>query len=233
LQYEPNEVSLKKIIFDNGCSYEEATRLDYEKNWKEKCNLFDNQTRNILSLFTKFFTKYKTSDSRIVVLHFVKKVTDSRLLCCDGICEFQVQYDYDGFFKLSEYDKKRETLKLLKMGLDSIIEEKKWDRSVFDEAYNKVIEVEYVNEWYWKKAIKSPTKDYNAIVFCEHKVDSFDISIIIKNNKGEEIKKKEVLSLIPHELVFNNYLGELKWISDNAVSLINEFGTKQWSVKVN
>lgn len=232
LEYVPNKILLEKIMSTNQCSYEEAARLEYEKNWKEKTIQFDNQTRGVLALYTRLFSKYKTNDCKIIVFSLVKKITDSRLLNFDGIYELQIQYDYDEFFNLSVYDKKRETLEILKKGLDIIIEQKQWNKSLFDEAYNKVIEVDYSNQWKWKKTIMSPTKEYSSIVFCENKVESFDISIIIYNKKGEELKREKVLSLIPQELVFNIYLGDLKWVSENKVSLINEFGTKQWSVKV-
>lgn len=168
----------------------------------------------------------------MIVIHFLKQITDTRILNCDGIYEIQIQYDYNDFFKLAEDDKKRKILDLLKEGLDKIIEEKQWDKKPFDEAYKKVIEVDYVNEWYCKKALRNPTKEYKAAVFCEHKKDVCDITIIIMNKKGDEIRRKKVLSLLPHELVYESYLGKLKWISDDTVVLMNRFENEQWEVKI-
>lgn len=227
-----DESVVEKIMLENKCTYEEATNIEYEKNAKEWISLFCNQTRHVLSLYRRFFQRYKTEDCKIIVIHCVKQITDTRILNCDGIYEIQIQYDYNEFFKLTENDKKKKTLSLLKMGLDKIIEEKQWDRNPFDEAYNKVVDAGYVNEWYWKKALRSPTKEYTAAVFCEHKIDFFDITIIVINKKKEEIKRTKVLSLTPHELVFDFYLGQLKWVFDDTVALINCLEDEQWEVKI-
>lgn len=231
-EHTPEDAVLEKIMIENQCTYEEACQIEYKKNAWDILALFNKQSRYIVSLYYRFFEKYKTEDCKMIVIHLLKKVVDTRIINCDGIYEIQIQYDYNDFFKLSEYDKKKKILDLLKEGLDKIIKEKQWDRKAFDEAYKKVIEAEYINEWYWKKALRSPTKEYKAAVFCEHKKDVFDITIIITNKKNYEVKRKKVLSLHPEELVFDSYLGKLKWISDDTVVLMNRFENEQWEVKI-
>jgi hypothetical protein len=231
-EHTPEEEVLEKIMIENQCSYEEACQIEYKKNAWDIIALFNKQTRYIVSLYCRFFQKYKTEDCKMIIINLMKQITDTRIINCDGMYEIQIQYDYNDFFKLSENNKKKKILDLLKEGIDKIIKEKQWDRNAFDEAYKKVIEVDYVNEWYYKKALRSPTKEYKAAVFCEHKKDVFDITIIIMNKKGEEIKRKKVLSLPPREVVFDYYLGKLKWISDDTVVLTDCFENEQWEVKI-
>ena len=45
-------------------------------------------------------------------------------------------------------------------------------------------------------------------------------------------KRKKVLSLHPHEFVYEYYLGKLKWISDDTVALIECFEKEKWEVKI-
>lgn len=105
-------------------------------------------------------------------------------------------------------------------------------REAFDIAYDNIIKQGYINNWTWKKPVKSPTKEYVAEVYCEHKLNSFDISIIVKGNNNQEIKRVKLISEYPHELAYEIHLGELKWISSNEVSLVNKLKTNQWSVKL-
>ena len=232
LPYVPNERRIKELMLKHKWESESAIKFDYDNNWKEKSNLFMFQTRTVLALYTRFFSKYKTSECKGIVVECVEKVTESRTLNFTGIYVVQTEFCFDEFIKLSDYEKKKNILEIFKKGIDIVIKEKQFDKSVFDEPYRKVIEANYINEWYWKKALKNPTKEYSAIVFCEHRLDLFNISIVIRNKKNEEVKRVLLISEKPDELIYNIHLGQLKWVSDNTVSLINKFNTKQWSIKV-
>ena len=82
-----------------------------------------------------YFRKYKTSGCKGIVVECVEKVTDSRILDFTGIYVVQIKFCFDEFIKLSDYEKKKNILELFKKGIDIIIEEKQFDKSVFDEAY--------------------------------------------------------------------------------------------------
>ena len=84
----------------------------------------------------------------------------------------------------------------------------------------------------FEKSYKESNKRIQCYIFCEHRLDLFNISIIIKNKKDEEIKREVVISTKPDELIYNIHLGQLKWVSDNTVSLIDIFNTKQVSIKI-
>lgn len=92
----------------------------------------------------------------------------------------------------------------------------------------QIEELDYVNEWTWKKDVKSPNKKYNARVICHHNVDSMDIFLSILQRDGTQVHLEKVISEQPDEFAYA-HLGELTWISDFEVALINKTGTKRHS----
>lgn len=51
-------------------------------------------------------------------------------------------------------------------GIEKLVLDKNWDITPFKETALKIEELGYVNEWVWKKVIKSPKKNYSAKVIC-------------------------------------------------------------------
>ena len=147
LEYIPNEQQIRKLMQTNNWEYYTSTEYDYNKNWKEKSSLFGFQTRCVTSLYEKHFVKFKTDDFWKILINCVSKITNSQILVIGGVCEVQVVFDIDNFFELSNYEKKVITLQTLKQGIDLVIKEKEWDKLIFDNAYNKVIDDKYENNW--------------------------------------------------------------------------------------
>lgn len=232
LEYIPNEQQIHKLMQTNNWEYYTSTEYDYNKNWKEKNSLLGFQTRCVTSLYEKHFIKFKTDDFWKIQINCVSKITNSQILVIGGVCEVQVVFDIDNFFELSNYEKKETTLQTLKQGIDLVIKEKQWDKLIFDNAYNKVIDYKYENNWIWKNTKINPSKKLVAKVYVEHDIKSVDISIMILTRKGDKLKIEKVITERPDELCFSNHLGELKWVTDNEVVLVNKFNTKQWNVKL-
>ena len=76
------------------------------------------------------------------------------------------------------------------------------------------------------------SKKLVAMVYVEHDINSVDISIMILTRKGDKLKIVKVITEQPDEWCYSNHLGELKWVTDNEVVLVNKFNTKKWSVKL-
>jgi hypothetical protein len=71
---------------------------------------------------------------------------------------------------------------------------------------------------------------YNAKVICHHKIENLDIFISIIHSDGTQILLKKVISELPDEFAYTRHLGELQWISDFEVALINKKGDEKVSV---
>lgn len=79
---------------------------------------------------------------------------------------------------------------------------KNWAVEPFSEVSFQIEQMGYSNEWVWKKAIKSPDKNYYAEILCQHNINSMDISILIWQINGVMIQRKKVISELPDEFAY-------------------------------
>lgn len=232
LPYKENEWAIRQIMIDNKCDYDSAIKFHYENYWKQKRNTFRLETRCITALYERFLGKFITNGCWKVLIECVESISNSHHRDLLGVFTIEILFNIDDYFNASDSDKKRIALEALKIGVDKIILELGWERERFDEAYYKIIENNFDNQWIWKRPIKSPDKRYIAEVFCRHGMYSFDISIIIKTHNGEKYKCERIITEKPDEFYFMEYLGRLKWISSNEVELKSKGGEKSWIVKI-
>jgi len=233
LPYLEDESVIADIMKEQNCSYNEATRMDFNATWREKGHVFLKETRCVSALFERFFGKMKTEASWKVLVECVEHIWDNRILNIGGVKSVQIEFDYDYFNQSSDYEKKRQTLELLMRGIRIVAPHEGWDIAQFESAYDGVIAADYNNEYVWKKPVRNADKTLMAEVFCRHGVQSLDAFIVIRDKKKNEIMRKQILSAFPDELVFSNSFGELKWLSDHEVALVNRVGTKQLRFDMN
>lgn len=233
LEYIADDEYINRLMNENGWEYHEATRYDYEKNRKEKRVKLRDEMRCIAALYERLFknNRFKNDQCWKITVQAVDRIYNEDIKTIGGVTEVQVVFDIKNYFSLEDGEKKRLILKALKTGIDLVVKKEGWDNRIFDQAYQDVINADYLNHYIWQTK-SSPSRKYKAEVFCEHEISSFDISIKIKNQKGEEIKSVKVISERPNEWSFVSHLGSLKWISGDEVALINAGKTKQWTVKV-
>ncbi|AZU60389.1 hypothetical protein [Neobacillus mesonae] len=190
------------------------------------------QTRCITNLFEKQFEKYKTSDCKQLNMHCGNYSTLRIQECVDGYCEVIVPFDIKTFLEYPDNNKKEKILELLDTILSYVIKEKDWDPIPFQKASQRVKELNYINEFIWKKPKLNPNKKYNAEVQCKHDLYEFIINIVIKDLKNRIIKKEKLISTKPDELIYERFLGDLEWLNDNEVALYEKHSKRFTSVKL-
>lgn len=233
LPYVADEEKIKSIMNEKKCQYHDATKIDYNLNWKGKRRSFRLETRCVTAMFERLFGKMKTENSWKILVECVENITEERILNLSGVVTVQVEFSgFDEFCLISEIEKKRTTLNLLMKGIEKVASNENWDSELFREISSQIEQTGYSNKWVWKKAVKSPEKNYYAEVVCQHNVKSMDISISIRQKNSVEIQRKIVISELPDEFAYAKHLGELKWISDVEVALINKKGDNMVSVKL-
>ncbi len=228
LPYVADEEKIKLIMKENNYSRNEATKYDYETNWKDKRRTFRLETRCISAMFERLLGKIKTSDCWKILVECVEDIKKEKILNFSGVCTVQIRFDYKSFVTSNDYQKKQKTLFVLMEGIRAIAKENGWDLELFEDVYSRICEVDYINEWVWKKSKKSANRKFIAEVLMQHEVKVMDIYIIIKNKSGTEISREKVISELPDEFAYAKHLGELKWLCSNQVALINKKGNKRW-----
>jgi hypothetical protein len=232
LPYKPDQGRIKMIIQEKDCQYDEAVNLDYQQNWKQRRFAFRYETRCITAMFSRLLGKMKTEDCWNVLVECVPYIIEERILNFSGVYTVQVQFDHQSFFEKSESDKKAVALELLMQGIRKIEKNKGWSIESFEKVYVSIKNLNYKNEWIWRKSLNSPNRKHLAEVHCQHNVQSMDISILIKDRKGAEIKRQQIISELPYEIAYAQHLGQLRWVSDNKVSLINQDANHSWTVEI-
>lgn len=231
LEYVINEDNVALLENENGCGKNEATRNDYELNWKWKRREFSLQTRCITALFSRLLGYINTSDCKKIVVKCVPEIHGKKTVTYpDGFCDVQIKFDYNAYTTLDDFDKKKASLEALMDGIRTVAEEKKWIIEPFESVYDRIKEIRYKNEWVWKKPIKSPDNNAIASVLLQHEISEITISIIISNKSGDELFRKKIMSELPDEWNYARHLGEIKWVSEYEVVLINKKKDEEWLV---
>ncbi|MBM6617227.1 hypothetical protein [Bacillus suaedaesalsae] len=232
LPYIADEERIKGIMEKESCQYHDATKMDYELNWKEKRRSFRLETRCVTAMYERLFGKMKNEDCWKILVECVENITEAGILNLSGVVTVQVKFNYDEFRYKNELEKKIATLNLLMEGIEKVANNKSWAFEQFKDVSLQIEQTKYLNEWAWKKAVKNPNKNYYAEVLCQHNVTSMDISIVIKQKNGVEIQREKVISELPDEFAYARHLGELKWLADFEIALINKKGNEMVTVSL-
>jgi hypothetical protein len=193
---------------------------------------FRNETRCVTALFERVFGKFKTEKYWKVLVECVREVKLEQYKNLLGVCVVQIPFSSEGFFDLNDHEKKDVALELLRNGVEKLINLTQWDKTPFDEAFDSVKRLEIMNVWTWKKPLKSPSKKLIAQVICKHEVTNFSISIVIRNIHGHHIMANNIIYETPNEFSYSSHLGELIWVSDTEIVLINKDKDNRWSVEI-
>lgn len=230
IPYIIDEQRVKSIMEKNNCSQDDAISIDYSINWKDKRRLFSLETRCMSSMFERLFGKMQTKDCWKILIECVNEINQEKIINYSGVYTIQVKFDYNSFEHKTTYEKKQEAVELIMKGCMGVAKSKGWDLEPFETVYCKIVKENYINEWTWKKSIKSKNKKINAELICCHGIKCIDIYIILRDKDGLELARKKVISELPHEFAYASHLGKLKWISNDEVALVNKKGDKSWNI---
>jgi len=222
LPYIENIKSINSLMNAQKCTYEEALKIDYILNWKEKRRNFRLETRCITSMFERLLGKFKNEKCQKIIIECSENNIESSILNFSGIITVQLQMNHEKFLKKKDIEKKEVTLKLLMKGIKKVAINENWNLDPFENISEIVKSNKYSNEWIWKKPIKNLNKSYSAEVLCQHSVKNMDIFIIVKEINGDEIYREKIISELPDEWAYSKHLGELKWMSNSEIGLTNK-----------
>jgi hypothetical protein len=212
------------ILKDKMCiSEQEASVIDYEENWKQLRGDFNMQTRCMIQLISRLAMPVITNRCKKVLIECVGENPKDGYIDLLGVYVVQVTIDINSFMNMNSLDKKKETVQLIKRGIEKLSNHVSFDLYPVIEACNKAINLQYINEWYWKKTAKKGRKI--ARIKIIHDVYEAKIYLeVVEDNKV--IIEKLLYSPPPHEYIFQNYLGPIKWISNDELVMDGFNGLK-------
>lgn len=199
--------------------------LDAPLAAKETRNRFRWETRCVTALFERCF-KNKQRIKKIwkVLVDVVDSVTISESQDYIGVLRIQVAEDVHSFLSMDIEHKKHKTLEILMEGIRKIANEREWKIEEFERAQDEVRKRGFVNEWVWRRPIKNPAGTLSAELLVEHDVYEVRFSVRFLDRQ-KTIKSKRLLSEIPPtDFIFVSYLGDFRWLNDDAVELVSRDG---------
>ena len=197
-------------------------KLDYELNWKEKRRQFQLMTRCMTSMIERIIPRITTKDCWKILIECVENPSRNECVNLLGVYSVQVLFDINMFWEMNSLEKKKYVVNKIREATRIIAQYNFFDVEEIENACNKVVDSNYVNEWYWNKPVKS--KQVSVQVKVLHEVESANIYLVFKDSVKNVYKEKFLVADIPDERVYNKYLGKLEWISVGTARLSAKSG---------
>lgn len=110
----------------------------------------------------------------------------------------------------------------IREGISKLSQYNSFDVEEIQKACNKIVDSNYVNEWFWNKPVKS--KQVSVQIKVLHEVESVSIYMVFKDSIKNVCEEKFLVEDIPDERVYSKYLGKLEWISVRTARLSTKNG---------
>lgn len=143
--YAPSKEIEALLVGKNKEEQNKITVEDYNKNYKQRDFQFRLETRNITSFYEQCLQGYRNDKCCKINIDCVPNVVMEPSVVL-GVYTVQVAFNVDDFFKLDDLGKKRKSLELVKMATSQIIEKEGWDKAIFNKAYRRIIDENFINK---------------------------------------------------------------------------------------
>lgn len=138
-------------------------------------------------------------------------------------------FDFDNYWNSSIINRKRIALDLMQGALLELADFYGWDKNSFNQAYLKVLALNFVNYRPWTKSVSCPNKKFKSQVWCNYDSEKADIFVVIFS-RNKEIHKSLVTSVKPGDVFIRRAAANLLWTSSNEIQLTNYDGSESWNV---
>ncbi|MGH0633364.1 hypothetical protein [Bacillus pacificus] len=156
---------------------QETTVLTNPKH--SKSYIFRHETRCITAFYSRLLSKFKTNKVWRIIIECVEDSVCTEIRELDGVVQVQVRLDYVKYFSSNNEEKKRIALDTLQEGICMVAHKYGWDKTVFKEVYQEMVNLDYKNIYVYKQKV-SPNRIYVSRIVCEHEVSYFDIYVEIR-----------------------------------------------------
>ena len=187
-----------------------------------KNQFINSETWAVSELYCSFLKEYQTKkikkcninirDEWGDLLDYYESYTD--------VITIRLNFDFAGYARLNDYDKKLAQLKTIHKGMMMIAEKENWETDTLLEAYNKSLESNLIYYFDIDKSKLSPNKKTKIKLSCVWDIHSFEVYANLLDKKNEIIARKKIITKEPYDGEFIYYI-KWKWI-DNFNILIED-----------
>lgn len=221
LPYRKDNEFIQQLQESKKLEYSEATRQDYETNWKEMRRDFQLMTRCMTSMIERFMKPINTKDCWKILIECVDENAEEGYQNLLGVYAIQIVFDRGQFFDASDFRKKEMVIDIVQEAMKRFSNSVDFEVDNINTACNEIINKNYLNEWFWGKSCSMGKK--KARVKIIHDINDVKIYVQISENNILSEEKLLVCTL-PDERSYGLFLGELRWMSKDEVALITKNG---------
>lgn len=221
LPYQKDNEFIQQLQESKKLECSEATRQDYEINWKEMRRDFQLMTRCMTSMIERLMKPINTKDCWKILIECVDECAEEGYRNLLGVYAIQIVFDWRQFFGASDFHKKEMVIDIVQEAMKRFSNSVDFEVDNINTACNEIIKRNYLNEWFWGKSCSMGEK--NARIKIIHDINDVKIYVQISENNILSEEKLLVCTL-PDERSYGLFLGELRWISKDEVALITKSG---------
>lgn len=222
LPYQKNLQYIKDVQATENIEYAEATKRDYENNWKRCRREFQLKTKCMTSMIERIMIPIQTKECWKILIECVNECTEEAYKSFLGVYIVQIKIDKEDFFDSMSLEQKKKVIDIVLQGISKLEKVVDFDVKAITNACEEVVKRRYYNEWYWSKPIYYGDKC--AIIKIIHDTNNVQICMQIIENTVV-IKDEVLITALPDERMYSSHLGAIKWISKNEVALIGKEGS--------
>lgn len=191
---------------------------------KSDADCFNNITISLSILYSKFIKNIRIDNLNKIAIRIVDDPDQSYIFEPNSITKVCALFRYCDLSEIRKVqDLKTVYLFFLNLIQDSVLEladKYHWPVNGFKEAYNKVIEADFINEFIIIPAKKSKNRKNSISVMGLGSKDYISISLIVKSDQNQNEEKTEILRTVFFMDDLRDIIFSLKWI-DNETALIS------------
>ena len=181
---------------------------------------FRSESRTVTALYERCFEGLEVRRGWKVLLECVPRVTRTDVRDLLGVLTLQVPFDVRTLDEVDEDAKKRRMLEVLHRGIMAMAEAEGWPSEPFERARQNVLERNLANDWWWRKPKWNRNRNLSGQLWCAHGMDAFRAWLVVRDESGAEVARKQVLETSPNEFEFVSKLGDTKWTDAERFALL-------------
>ncbi len=214
------------------------TQIDLRLPYKHKYGkVFSPETWCIPGLYWSQLKEYSYPTGNIQKINILLSDNwDNELdkpMVVTGFKECHLTFDFDTYFSLGKFDRKKMLLEAVHNGMMQIAEKEKWETDTLLDAYNKCLEKNLEYQFDVGKLKSSPNRKHKIGFWCNWDIDIFELYWVLYDKKDNELKRKKLIDKPPYEGEFI-YYAKWKWLDNSIVLLEDKYGkNEKWEIRVN
>lgn len=202
-------------------------------NWETHC-VRDIYLRNLLPYKNKHIEKLN-----IILVGPGEQVTTSllstgmqigRFSNLLSIGEILLDFDFESYFKKSDFEKKLSVLKKVLEGFNAFATQTDSDPKPFADSYEKCLE-QNIEDQYLYKEVACRSKTHTVKVFIKVDLQKLEVFGVFQDGTGEIISRKVFFKTKPAAL-YDEYLGDVVWSAENEVTLYGRRRDEFWKIEL-